>query len=182
MNETTVAFPGFASPGVGFDEPFEMLEACHERVQRSLDLLQRLIQHVDQHGCDADARSAATDVLRYFDLAGPHHHEDEERHVFPALRDHPDARVREAVSTLQADHVLMHAMWERLRPALLRWRDGTDAAPFTDEERTVAAEFVRAYERHIPLEEEVVYPAARALLDAPDQRAMGHEMADRRRG
>ena len=182
MNATTVAFPGFASPGVGFDEPFEMLQACHERVQRSLALLQRLIAHVDQQGCDADARSAASDVLRYFDLAGPHHHEDEERHVFPLLHEHPDERVRAAVTTLQADHVLMHAMWERLRTGLLRWRDGTDATPFTPEERAVADEFVRIYERHIPLEEEVVYPAARALLDAADQRAMGNEMAARRRG
>ena len=64
MNATTVAFPGFASPAVGFDEPFEMLQACLERVQRSLALLQRLIAHVDQQGCDADARSAASDVLR----------------------------------------------------------------------------------------------------------------------
>ena len=68
-----------SGPAVGFDEPFEMLEACHERVQRSLALLARLIAHVDAHGHDEKSRSAAHDVLRYFELAAPHHHEDEEQ-------------------------------------------------------------------------------------------------------
>ena len=91
MAQSSVSLPGFASPGVGFEQPFEMLEACHERVQRSLALLQRLVDHVDRNGHDADSRSAARDVLRYFDIAGPHHHEDEERHVFPPLQQHADA-------------------------------------------------------------------------------------------
>ena len=72
MAQSSVSLPGFASPGVGFEQPFEMLEACHERVQRSLALLQRLVDHVDRNGHDADSRSAARDVLRYFDIAGPH--------------------------------------------------------------------------------------------------------------
>ena len=35
------AVPGWRAPGTGFDQPFEMLEACHERVQRMLALLAR---------------------------------------------------------------------------------------------------------------------------------------------
>lgn len=38
--------PGFDSPAVGFEQPFDMLEACHERVRRSLSLLERLIAHI----------------------------------------------------------------------------------------------------------------------------------------
>ena len=57
-----IALPGFDSPGVGFEQPFEMLQACHERVQRSLDLLGRLEEHIDRKGHDAQSRSAATDV------------------------------------------------------------------------------------------------------------------------
>src|SRR5688572_25382640 len=61
-------------PSVGFDQPFEMLAACHARMDRSLDLLGRLGRHLHDQGCDAQARSAATDVLRYFDIAAPLHH------------------------------------------------------------------------------------------------------------
>ena len=42
-----------AGPGVGFDEPFEMLVACHGRVERMLDLLERLAQHLLDQGADA---------------------------------------------------------------------------------------------------------------------------------
>ena len=74
------------TPSAGFDQPFEMLSACHERVQRSLALLQRLQDHLASHGADPQARDAARDVMRYFDIAAPAHHEDEERHVLPVLR------------------------------------------------------------------------------------------------
>ena len=82
---SAVPLPGFGGAAVGFDTPFEMLEACHERVQRSLDLLQRLTDYLHTHACDDSARQAARDVLRYFDMAAPLHHEDEELHVFPLL-------------------------------------------------------------------------------------------------
>ena len=84
---TRVSLPGMRSPGAGFDQPFEMLDACHDRVRRSLDLLRRLRDYLrgHGHGCDDSARQAARDVLRYFDIAAPLHHEDEELHVFPPL-------------------------------------------------------------------------------------------------
>ncbi len=178
---TSVSLPGFGSPSVGFEQPFEMLEACHERVQRTLGLLQRIVDHVDRQGHNADSRSAAGDVLRYFDIAGPHHHEDEERHVFPPLRQHADALVRDAVAQLQADHVEMHAQWQRLRAVLLAWRDEPAPPPIGASVRELVRDFVAAYERHIVLEESVVYPAARPLFDAAALQAAGQEMAARRR-
>ncbi len=182
MAQSSVSLPGFASPGVGFEQPFEMLEACHERVQRSLALLQRLVDHVDRNGHDADSRSAARDVLRYFDIAGPHHHEDEERHVFPPLQQDADALVRDAVVQMQADHVQMHDQWQRLRAVLLAWRDAEPAPAITDADRTLVRDFVAAYQRHIPLEESVVYPAARPLFSPAELERIGTEMAQRRRG
>ena len=76
-----------AAPAAGFDEPFEMLAACHERVQRMLRLLRRLAAHLGEHGADAQAAQAAVDVMRYFDEAAPRHHDDEELHVLPRLRE-----------------------------------------------------------------------------------------------
>lgn len=52
--------PGFNTPAVGFEEPFAMLEACHERVQRTLDLLQRLLQ---DHAAMVDDWAAARQPL-----------------------------------------------------------------------------------------------------------------------
>ena len=74
------------APAASFDEPLEMLAACHERIEAQLGTLERLAQHLPRHGCDADARSAAAAVVRYFDTAGMLHHQDEDEDLFPLLR------------------------------------------------------------------------------------------------
>ena len=87
----TLTLPGHRAPGAGYEAPFEMLDACHERVERMLRLLHKLRAHLQASGWDAQAAEAARDVLRYFNEAAPRHHEDEERHVFPAVLAAPDA-------------------------------------------------------------------------------------------
>lgn len=172
--------PLHRSPSAGFDEPFEMLQACHERVQRMNALLLRLARHLPEHGADADARQAATDVLRYFEQAGPAHHEDEERHLFPALLARGDAAAAVVVQRLQADHSAMHDRWQQVRADLQEVAQGhwPPADPQTALLRWQA--HADHYAAHIELEEQQAYPAAQALLDAPAQAAMGQEMAQRR--
>lgn len=168
------------SPAVGFEQPFEMLEACHERVQRSLDLLARLIDHVAASGHDDQSRSAAHDVLRYFELAAPHHHEDEERHVFPRVLGGDDAGLAAAVQRLRDDHRRMGELWARLRPVLQGWAGDTASGPVGDGLRADAAAFRALYAAHIPVEEDLVFAAARSLCDAAALQAMGDEMRARR--
>lgn len=168
------------SPSAGFDEPFEMLLACHERVQRMNALLLRLGEHLPEHGADADARQAATDVLRYFEQAGPAHHEDEERHLFPALLQHGDASTVAVVQRLQADHVEMHARWQRVRADLQAVAQGHWPPPEPGSALQRWQEHADHYAAHIEAEDHQAYPAARALLDATAQAAMGQDMAQRR--
>ena len=153
-------FPGFDSPAVGFGQPFELLEACHERVQRSLALLGRLIVHVDANGHDANSRSAAADVLRYFDMAAPLHHQDEELHVFPMLADADDAALVAAVAGLRADHARMEALWAGLRVTLLAWSRPDSAGDIDAVVRERAMAFDGLYAAHVLTEEGTVFPAA----------------------
>jgi hemerythrin-like domain-containing protein len=178
----TSSLPGLHSPAAGFDEPFEVLSACHERVRRSLGLLQRLVAHVAQHGADDQARDAARDVARYFNLAAPAHHEDEERHLVPRLQASADARQREAAATLLADHALIRSRWQALRPLLQSLRDGT--LPPQPALGRAAADFVQVHDGHLALEDTLVFPAAETLARAEGEAAlaaMGTEMAARRR-
>ena len=177
----SASLPGFQSPAVGFEQPFEMLQACHERVQRSLDLLRRLTAHIDSHGHDAASRSAAADVLRYFDVAAPLHHEDEELHVFPVLEDTADARLREAIATLRDDHRRMTERWARARAVLLAWRDDPAPPAPDDPARALLKAFGEVYDAHIALEESLVYPAARTMFDQTGLARIGAEMQARRR-
>lgn len=176
---TRSALPGFNAPAVGFEQPFAMLEACHERVQRTLTLLKRLRTHVLEHGADVPAQQAAHDVLRYFDIAAPLHHEDEELHVFPLLLAQGTPEVAALVARLQHDHLCMTADWAAARLPLQALVEGRQAG-FSDADGAAFDRFVGRYDRHIADEEAVAYPAAQALLAAPALQAMGREMAARR--
>jgi hemerythrin-like domain-containing protein len=169
----TIAF--HRAPSAGFDAPFEMLAACHERVARMLQLLERLAGHLQAHGADGQAAQAARDVMRYFDIAGPAHHEDEERHVLPWLAAHGQAPL---ARRLHEDHVAMAADWQAVRADLLavadgRWGAGTAAPPRW-------AAFAARYVEHVALEDSRAYPPVRDEAGPERLAAMGREMASRR--
>jgi len=175
-------FPGFQSPAAGFEAPFEMLGACHERVERTLDLLERLQRHVQTHGCDAQASQAATDVMRYFDMAAPLHHQDEELHVFPAILSGTDAPAARLVRQLIAQHRQMELLWAQMREVLSGLIDNADLPPlpFQGLDASKVAEFTAVYREHIRLEESNAYPAAQAVLGDDHLHAMGADMMRRR--
>ncbi|QNP50483.1 hemerythrin domain-containing protein [Diaphorobacter aerolatus] len=161
-----------------------MLDACHDRVRLSLKLLADLRRYLGEKGCDDSARQAARDVLRYFDVAAPLHHEDEELHIFPALkmRCAGDARIQSLVRQLEQDHEEMHQFWNPVvREALLALADGSQSG-FTPGQEASFDVFEQRYARHMQLEDEIAYPQARAVVDEREQQAMGREMAARRRG
>lgn len=193
-------FPGHSAPAAGFEVPLEMLAACHGRVQAQGETLLKLQAHLARHGVDEDARTAARAVLRYFDLAAPLHHRDEEEDLFPALRacaehDGPgppaaDAARDEAadpggrqallqlLATLTDQHRGFETQWAALRPALQAVADGPpdQALPCLDG----AADFVAAYAAHIALEEGELLPLAVRWLDAPVLDRVGRAMRLRR--
>jgi hemerythrin-like domain-containing protein len=171
--------PGFSAPAVGFEQPFAMLEACHERVQRSLALLGRLRAHVRLQGADESARQAARDVLRYFDIAAPLHHEDEELHVFPLLLAQAEPGVQALVRSLQDDHVRMVADWAAARVALQALAQGVIQG-FAESQEVLLDRFSDRYADHIRQEEQAAYPAALHLLEPAALDRMGREMAVRR--
>ena len=116
------------------------------------------------------------------DLAAPDHHEDEERHVFPRLLAGNDENVKTVVRRLQQDHRDMTANWVSAREVLHRVSEGS--APtwsgLGEADRATLARFADLYADHIRAEEDTVYPAASALIDAPELQRMGAEMAGRR--
>ena len=180
--DTAASLPRFRSPGVGFEQPFELLQACHERVARSLDLLQRLLEHLDAVGHDDAARAAAHDVWRYFEIAAPAHHTDEELHVLPQLRQSGEARLVDVARRLQADHDALHAIWRALGPLLWRLHESPLPLPADalNRLRAEAAAFIAIHQQHLPLEDEVAFPAARALMRPEQERAMSDDMQRRR--
>ena len=169
--------PLHAGPSAGFDQPFELLQACHDRMERSLALLERLGTHIASHGADTQARGAAADLLRYFDIAAPLHHADEERHVLPRLREAGQAAM---AARLRIEHQVMEQEWAGLRPDLLAIEDGTLATDALPAARSRWAAFAALYRGHLAAEERLAFPVANEGLSAAQARTMGEDMARRR--
>ena len=166
--------------GPDFDEPVDMLLACHDRIEGQCDTLVRLLPHLDQYGADTPAREAAAAVLRYFDTAGENHHQDEEVDLFPALREHAGEHLLEIealVAALLMEHGRMRHAWaHQLRPEL--------AAVVEGHARLTPASvnnFVGLYRQHVARENMELIPLARTLLSPAVLAALGARMARRRR-
>ena len=158
-----------------FDDPLAMLVACHGRMRKQLATLARLEQHLPEHGCDNDSRTAARAILRYFDSAAVHHHEDEEDSVMPRIL----ARVPEArtvAARLAREHEDLEGRWRRLRPLLSGIASGQRAVLSPRMVLDVAG----AYDAHLKSEEAELFPLAADVLTPDEFRAIGREMATRR--
>jgi hemerythrin-like domain-containing protein len=162
-----------------FDEPLEMLSACHERIEEKLAVLERLGPHLETKGCDAEAKAAAQAVLRYFDTSGVFHHQDEDEDLFPLLRKRAAERGRAdiaaAVEELEREHETMDAQWRRLRQRLLAIVEGEPRLDVEEVKR-----FAWLYRRHMDREGAAVLPFAGEALEPAERAALGERMAARR--
>jgi len=177
----TIDFPGHTGPNGSYEVPLEMLSACHARVEHQCATLRRLVSHLAAHGADADARSAAAAVMRYFDMSARDHHADEEVDLFPALIESmagSDAVcLRELIDALTTDHRQLEVAWQRVRRVLVRITVGDERAML---EAADVQALVGLYERHIAREEGELLPMAARLLSDEVLERVGRAMRERR--
>jgi hemerythrin-like domain-containing protein len=171
----------FETPA-GFDEPLEMLQGCHRRIERQLETLKRLRAHVATRGVDAEASAAAQAVLRYFASAAANHHADEEQDLFPMLEARiadagEAARFRAFRESLERDHRALEAAWARLRKPLEAIGEGL-MKPLAE---TDVHAFVAAYAHHILVEENELLEFCNRWLLEDDRETLGRAMAARRK-
>lgn len=169
---------GSNSAPVTFDQPLEMLHACHGKILQQCDTLEKLAAHLPTHGCDNAAQQAARRILRYFDTAGQFHHLDEENDLFPALRLSAgnNAQLNELLAKLLAEHEGMLAAWYSVRDVLQQLDKG-DNIPLTAAQ---VEDFTHRYRNHIAIEERDLLPWAARLLTPSQQARIGKNMAARR--
>lgn len=170
----TASLLGAAAPG--FDRPLEVLEACHGRIAKQCNTLEKLLAHLPVHGADAQAQQAARAVLTYFDTAAVHHHDDEERNLFPLLEQAGAAGACDLVETLTLEHDELALLWRRLRVSLQRIESGESAS--LDE--ALAQRFAALNRAHLEFENTHVLPLARQMLATADIERLGRAMAARR--
>ena len=171
-------------PESTFADPIGLLTDCHRRIERFLGALAQVSAQARGGALTVEQRASLDTALRYFREAAPKHTADEEETLFPRLRSLDRAELKavlEKVDALENDHASadqQHAELDRLGQ---EWMASGSLAPAAAER---FSELVRGlagvYRGHIAVEEGEVFPAAAAVLDRPQRKAMGGEMAARR--
>ena len=158
---------------------FEALDVCHRETLRMLGQLDALLRRLDETGSDARTREMAAEIGRHFSVTMREHHEDEERHVFPALWEGGDAATRHAVECLRQDHFWLGADWRQLSPLVNAIAHG-QACCDIEALRQGAEVFGLLCHDHIAQEESLIYPQANATMSETARASMNREMASRR--
>ncbi|MDP2005491.1 MAG: hemerythrin domain-containing protein, partial [Rubrivivax sp.] len=129
------------------------------------DSFHRLLAQLESTGLDEEARRSAREILAFFNGPGRHHHEDEEKHVFPGLLAQGEPDLVKHVQRLMQDHGWLEEDWRELAPQIEAIADGYN---WYDMGMLTAAlpVFTALYLDHIALEESLVYPEAKKLRAA----------------
>lgn len=181
------------TPDHGFDEPLGLLTDCHRRIEKFLELLQRIAREYDDKPLDAQAVDAVRTAKRYFAHAAPKHTADEEESLFPrmkaaAARGGAHAQPCGALARLEHDHEQADALHAKVDVLLEAWLDLPSGGilppplpPAKAAELTALLHTLRElYRGHIHTEEAEVFPLAGTLLTPNELTAVGEEMRARR--
>lgn len=143
---------------------FTALDACHRQIAEHLGRLDALVDHLVSQGVDAHAQTEARSIESFFTETSQRHHLDEEAKVFPPLLASSDEALVATVRMLQQDHGWIEEDWLAIAPQLraiaagYSWYD-------PDELRHGIGVFLELCREHIQLEESIIYPQAKAVVD-----------------
>src|ERR1035437_10021082 len=162
-------------PTPTLDDPLQHLVACHDRIEERLQILERVIPHLrsESEAKRQEAREALDTALRFLELMGRLHTEDEEVSVFPRILasggdDTP--LLKELTTMLEGQHRDKEAVLEKLKaqvaafPAAPAPPSPEDASRFEG----LVAQLAGLYRPHIMIENERLIPLSAAHLKPDD--------------
>jgi len=167
-----------------FDQPIELMMDCHRRIEHFLGVLQNVAARYTDQPLDNQGREALETALNYFRSAAPRHTADEERSLFPRMREVDNPQVKQAmaeIDRLESDHRKAEAAHARLDELGRQWLvEGTVSGELLAEFQGLLDELAQAYSEHIPIEDDSVFVLATRVLTGEQLRAVGNEMKQRR--
>jgi hemerythrin-like domain-containing protein len=170
-------------PDSGFDDPLGLLSDCHRRIEHFLGVLRRVLD--TYAGAAMTPAHAATfeKALDYFREAAPRHTADEEESLFPRMRQgaQPLQDALQRLEHLEGEHREADAAHARVDALGRQWlRDGTLRTESVADLDHLLIDLEVMYATHIKLEDDEIFPLARAHLQPEVVADVGREMAQRR--
>jgi len=168
-------------PDKDFTDPIGVLEDCHRRIEKFLDVLLALAGQAQGNPFTNEQRDAIETALRYFREAAPKHVADEEDSLFPRMRAAQHSEALSDLDELHSDHLSVAENHRAVEELFRRWlTDGLLLSPDHARLISLLQSLRDTYARHIKQEETQLFPHAVRILTPNDLKAVGLEMAKRR--
>ena len=164
-------------PAEAFADPLGLILAAHARQRQLCDQFDAL---VNEHKIEAVAPQAQK-LLDFLNGDLARHTEDEERSLFPLLRQRclPEDGIEQVLDQLSAEHELDQDLVDFMIEDLKLLADGR-ILPNPIRFLMNVKEFTVTQRRHLSWENRTVLPLAHRRLTAEDLTALGRAMAERR--
>ena len=148
------------------DTPISHFSNCHLGIFAQLSRMGDLPALL---GPAAQARRIAHESLAFFSKAVYSHHSEEEKDLFPAVRQSAHAgaerlQIEGLIEQLTHDHRALEALWASLEPDLRKVAKGQD----TTLDVLALQTLVQRYQAHARLEEQAFLPLAQNILGRND--------------
>lgn len=170
-----------ARPDSGFDDPIGMLTDCHRRIERFLNILCVVAPRARGRALSQEEAEAIQASLQYFRVGGARHTADEEESLFPRLIAAAESSVREQVVQMEEDHDVAGRLHQTAEAHYVRWISEGELSEDQSSSLCSCTERLRQlYAEHIRVEEQTIFPRARAILDDGSLQALGAEFRKRR--
>ena len=159
-----------------------MLEDCHRRIERFLNILCIVAAQASGRSLNQEESTAVTAALHYFQEGGRRHNADEEESLFPRLRAAQPDDSQARLADLEDDHRRTGDLHQQVEVLFRKWIDSF-AISNSEQQALLSstAELKRIYAEHIRLEESTVFPHAAQVLDKAAIAAIGLEFQARRK-
>lgn len=146
------------------------LDATHAQMRYWLDELQRLVNHMEDHGWDLWARDHARSVIDFFGHTVRQHHVDVDRQVLPLVTGRGNAAIDSNIDRLRQDQGWLEENWREVQAQLQPVAEGFGGYDI-DMLRHAADVYAALLLEHLAIENSLVFPAARACANIQIQGA-----------
>jgi iron-sulfur cluster repair protein YtfE (RIC family) len=158
----------------------DLLLGCHQRIRHFTGVAVKLAHA--QGAVPGEVAQAAAGVHRYYSVSLPLHEADEDQTLHPRLSAVADDRVSHALVAMGDQHQAIDELIERLLPLLVMVKNNPDTLPIVGGEMcSITKALDEMFRAHLQMEEEVIFPAIRAVLPETIRAQMLYEMQQRRK-
>ena len=167
-----------------FSDPISLLKDSHRAIEYFLEVLLVVSRDIGISESTSLDRRAFEVALDHFRDTAPLHTRDEEGSLFPRLREKYSSEIESVLTLLEdlhAEHKSAGRRHKQVDELGRRWL-ASDLS--SDEEhllKDLIAGLASTYIEHIAVEERAIFPLTAKVLSASELKAIGQEMASRRR-